>query len=163
WAGEIKGIERLGGPPWNVDEDDLDATKDYVGKLGFWGELADAGLPPKDKVWNLHPIGFLEQLGKLSSTANKPPPSEARRLHVSKKDKEKARPQSKSHVMQIVAEAPFEVSSSFSTKDGPSTKVKAGSGSVELKKGKGPSNLDVIDDVKKLGLKKTLEKYRDEE
>ncbi|APR88282.1 Lyzozyme M1 (1,4-beta-N-acetylmuramidase) [Minicystis rosea] len=66
WAGELKGIERLGGPPWHIGKEMLDATKDYIKKLGYWDDLAGADLPSKTKVWHVHPIAFLEHLRKLT-------------------------------------------------------------------------------------------------
>ncbi|APR83023.1 EF hand domain protein [Minicystis rosea] len=163
WAGEVKGLERLSGPPWSLGKEYIDATKDYIKKLGFWSDLTDVGLPAKDKVWNLHPIGFLEQLDKLSVTRDKPPPCVVTKLVVTRSDNETPLVPTKARVIQLVAESPFKVSTSFSTEDGPSLKVKAGDGSFELRKGDGPSSRDVLKDLKKLGVKKTLEKYRDKE
>ncbi|MDI1483688.1 pesticin C-terminus-like muramidase [Polyangium sp. y55x31] len=66
WAGEIPGLDRLSGPPWNLDGASLTATRDYIKKLGFWGDASSAGLPAKDKVWHLHPIGLIEHWRMLS-------------------------------------------------------------------------------------------------
>lgn len=66
WSGEIAGLDRLSGPPWNLDGASLTATRDYIKKLGFWADATDAGLPAKDKVWHLHPIGLIEQWRMLS-------------------------------------------------------------------------------------------------
>lgn len=66
WAGEIKGLDRLMSAPWFIDKPWLDATKDYIKKLGFWGDASKAGLPPKDKVWHVHPIGLIEHWRSLS-------------------------------------------------------------------------------------------------
>jgi putative RNase toxin 44 of polymorphic toxin system len=73
WAGEIAGSDRLMGPPWNLPKEIVDATRDYVKLLGFWADAKDAGLPPKDKVWHLHPIGAVEQLRALTSGKTLPP------------------------------------------------------------------------------------------
>ncbi|HRI70097.1 MAG TPA: pesticin C-terminus-like muramidase, partial [Polyangium sp.] len=66
WAGELAGIDRLAGPPWNLNPAWLVPTRDYIKQLGFWTAAASAGLPPKDKVWHLHPIGIIEHLCRLS-------------------------------------------------------------------------------------------------
>ncbi|MDI3291312.1 hypothetical protein [Polyangium sp. 15x6] len=60
WAGEIPGLDRLSGPPWNLDGASLATTREYIKQLGFWGDASSAGLPAKDKVWHLHPIGLIE-------------------------------------------------------------------------------------------------------
>ncbi|TKC96340.1 pesticin C-terminus-like muramidase [Polyangium fumosum] len=66
WAGEVPGLDRLLGPPWNLDAASLAATRDYIKKLGFWGDASSAGLPSKDKVWHLHPIGLIEHWRTLT-------------------------------------------------------------------------------------------------
>lgn len=67
WSGEFKALDRLAKAPWYLAKEVLDATKDYIQKLGFWSDVKDVELPAKDKVWHLHPIGFLEHLRLLST------------------------------------------------------------------------------------------------
>jgi hypothetical protein len=66
WAGDIEGLSRLSGSPWFFSDESIKATRDYIKKLGFWSDAAKAGLPSKDKVWHLHPIGLIEHLRSLA-------------------------------------------------------------------------------------------------
>ncbi|MRG95827.1 pesticin C-terminus-like muramidase [Polyangium spumosum] len=77
WAGEVPGLDRLKGPPWNLDDASLATTREYIKKLGFWGDASSAGLPSKDKVWHLHPIGLIEHWRTLSLLQAPPAENEA--------------------------------------------------------------------------------------
>lgn len=65
WAGDVEGLSRLSGSPWFFSDEIIKATRDYIKKLGFWSDASSAGLPSKDKVWHLHPIGLIEQWRSL--------------------------------------------------------------------------------------------------
>lgn len=139
WAGEIKGIERLAEPPWGLDKAAIDTTREYIKKLGFWDDAKDAGLPPKDKAWNLHPIGFLEHLRTLDRTAQTTAVCGALQISVWKQWKEEARSRSNTNVIQLV----------------PESMLKDAKHSLDVGKAR-----DMVKDWKRLGWKEFVKKHR---
>lgn len=108
WSGTVEGLDRLAEAPWYMSKADLEITKGYIRKLGFWDDVKKAGLPPKEGVWNLHPVGFLEHLQWLTRA-----PAVACngcKINIWQKFKEEALEESNTHLIQLVAEAPFKSS-----------------------------------------------------
>ncbi len=57
----------LKGPPWNMTDDAYKQTLAYIEALQWWSSIDSKSLPTDAaKVWHLHPIGFIEQLRRLS-------------------------------------------------------------------------------------------------
>ncbi|MFY0570092.1 glycoside hydrolase family 19 protein [Archangium lansingense] len=59
----INKWERLQRAPWNYQGERYNRVLDYIKAFQWWDEVG--GLPAADRVWHVHPIGFIDHLRKL--------------------------------------------------------------------------------------------------
>ncbi|WP_158501690.1 glycoside hydrolase family 19 protein [Vitiosangium sp. GDMCC 1.1324] len=61
--------ERLRHAPWSYEDEPYNKLLDYIKSFQWWNAVS--GVPAANKVWHVHPVGFIEQLrGMFRLNAN---------------------------------------------------------------------------------------------